>query len=327
MFAPLLVAALLLPSPASPEAPPAGAPAPQATPSRLERLPQVRVLCDALTPEERFAPKGDAVARARASREHAAGREAALDGRYDVTLAGDGLRFATYEPEEGRLALSDRSLLTAAGGSLRLWTTEDAGLPVTADEAAARRILEAQRRRTLSLSLVFVLPEDGEEAVCSHAEGALSYTLGVEPVSWRYLDAGAVLARGGEGSDRPPWTVADGARPRVEIAEPLEGGDPSVQAAVRAHAGGLERCYEGALKSDPGLDGALVADLDFTSGGVARAVHIALDSVQHEGLVTCVRDVLTRVALAGSQGQRAAIPIHFALEPPAGASGEGAGGR
>jgi hypothetical protein len=326
MFALLLAATLLVPPPASAEAPPAEAPAPRVAPRRLENLPQVRALCGALIPDERFAAKGDAVARARADRDHEARREAALDGRYDVTIPGDRLRFGSYDPEEGRLTLSARSVLAAAGGSLRLWTAEDAGLPVTADEAAARRILEAQKRRTLSLSLVFVLPEDGDEAVCSHAEGALSYTLGVEPVRWQYVDRGAVLARGGEGSDRPPWTVAEGARPRVDVAEPLEGGAAPVQAAVRAHAAGLAKCYEGALKADPGLDGSLVADLDFGPGGVEREVRIALDSVQDEGLVTCVRGVLERVALAGWQGGRVVVPIHFALDPP-GESGEGAGGR
>jgi hypothetical protein len=326
MFALLLAAALLAPPPVSSEAHPAEAPAPRLAPSRLETLAHVRALCDALTPEERFAAKGDAVARARADREHEARREVTLNGRYGVTVTGDRLRFASFDPEESRLTLSDRSILVAAGDSLRLWTTEAAGLPVAADEEAARRILEAQKKRTLSVALVFVLPEDGEEAVCSHAEGALSYTLGVEPVSWQYLERGAVLARGGEGSDRPLWTVAEGARPRVEVAEPLEGGSP-VQAAVRAHASGLEGCYQRALKAAPGLDGSLVADLDFGPGGVGREVRIALDSVQDEGLVTCVRDVLARVALVGWQGRRAAVPIHFALDPPPSESGTGAGGR
>ncbi len=266
----LLSLALLAPAAASP-APPAGPGAtarPQAVqPRPLESLAQVKALCDALTPVERFAPTGNAVERSRAEGAHEIRREAALTKRYTVTLPGDRLRFADYDSEERTLTLADRSELVAAGGGLRLFTVEDRGLPVTADETAARRILQAGARRALVLALTFVLPEDDDLAVCSHNAGALSYTLGVEPMSWEYRDDAVVLARGGEGAERPLVGADRGARPRVLVADMAER---DVQGAVQSRLRDLEGCYQRALQSDPVLDGAVVADVDLGAAGSRR---------------------------------------------------------
>jgi hypothetical protein len=46
-------------------------------------------------------------------------------------------------------------------------------------------------------------------------------------------------------------------------------------------------------------------------------VRLAADSVQDDAMTSCVRDVLSRPALPREAGERASVPIHFELLPPA----------
>ena len=291
----------------------------------LESPSQVHALCEALNPSERMIRKGDVVARARAEAEHDARRDVALSGRYRVRISADLLRFADYDPGEEQLALSKRAVLAAAGGTLRIWPVEDRGLPVTADVAAAQRIMEARARRALALTITFTLPDDDDEVACVHPNGSDRYALGIEPVGWEYVDGEQVLARGGEGSDRPLITAAQGARPRIRVSDPLGGGGRELRSAVEAREKDLEGCYQRALEQNPGLDGSLVAEVDL--GGGASSVRIAADSVQDEAMTACVTGVISRVEFPRGQEVRADLPIHFVLEPPPAESGSGAGSK
>lgn len=304
-------------------APPAPAPpAPDVTPVEgpvaLDGPDQVRALCEALTPPER-APTADRdpVAQGRAAADRTLRRAAALRRRYRVTIPGERLRFAPYDPAEGELALSQRSALTGAGGALRLWSTSSDGLPVAVDAAGAGRIAEVASRRELALELTFVLPDDDEDAVaCTHPNGSSRYGLGVEPFSWQYVQSGQVLARGGAGAERPLVTAAQGALPRVEIAAPVGADGEALQRALQGRAPDLERCYRSALQRDPALDGMLVADLDLAGAGAPRSVRMGLDSVQDEGLSSCVRNVVAATRFPGAGGGRAQVPIEFSLQAP-----------
>jgi hypothetical protein len=304
-----------------PGAPQRGLPAVSVRP--LETAAQVRALCDALTPVERLRARGDAVEQARAEADHQARRDAAVGARYHVTIGGDRLRFDQYEAEDQRLTLSDRTYLTGASGALHVWAAEDADLPVTVDARTAERIVKAAQKKTLALALTFALPEDDDEVICSHPAGAQLYTLGIEPLTWEYVDQGRVLARGGEGGDRPLVTAAEGARPRVEVAEPIGDGGPRVKSAVAARSRDLEACYARALQANPGLDGSLVADVDLSSG--TPTVRVAVDSLQDEVMLNCVRGVLARVEFPRDDVERTAVPIHFVLEPPLAQGGTGVG--
>ena len=184
--------------------------------------------------------------------------------------------------------------------------------------------MQAAGRRQLALALTFNLPEDDDEVMCAHRNGSSSWSLGVEPVAWEYLQGGEVLLRGGEGADRPTVTAAQGALARVEVSDPVGGGGPGVRSAVEARAQDLEVCYQQALKSNPALDGSLVADIELASGGAPREVRVAVDSLQDEALSTCVRGVLARTTFPRGEA-RAAIPIHFRLEEPAASGGSGSG--
>src|SRR5512141_2666411 len=95
------------PSPGEPTPPAAAATHPQV----LESPAQVRILCEALTPSERLLTKSDVVERARAEADHDARRDVALGARYQVRIAADRLRFAEYDAEEQRLALSEHAFL------------------------------------------------------------------------------------------------------------------------------------------------------------------------------------------------------------------------
>lgn len=298
--------------PAGPTARSAPAPAPRV----LESPAQVRALCEALAPSERLLPRGDVVERARAEAAHDARREAALEARYRVEISADRLRFGEYDPDEQQLVLSDRAFLSAAGGSVQVWPVEDAGLPVAVDGAAARRIVQAAAQGRLRLALTFTLPDDAD-VTCGHANGSSRYSLGVEPFRWEYLDRGQVLARGGEGADRPAVTAAEGARPRVRVSDPLGGGGRELRSAVQAREKDLEGCYQQALRQNPGLDGSLVAEVELARGA-ARSVRMAADSVQDEAMAGCVTGIISRVAFPEGAEVRADIPIHFELEPPAG---------
>src|SRR6266496_202283 len=212
----MLALALTLAVTASPPttARPTVEPPAASTPTAVQALDtpaQARALCDALTPTERLRPKGNAVERSRAGAEHAARREAALNGRYRVTIPAGRLWFAPYDAEERRLELSERAFLTGAGGALHVWAVESAALPVALDTAAAERLMQAAQRKTR------------------------------------------------------------------------------------------------ALQQNPGLDGSVVAEVD--AGGGARGVHLAADSLQDEGLTSCVRGVLSGVEFPRGTGERAEIPI------------------
>lgn len=281
----------------------AAAPGPDRPAARLGSAEELARLCAALDPSERLRTKGDAVARGEAEARQDAERDAAVTGRYEVVVPGAGLPFAPYDGPERRLALVEPVQLPVAGGVARLWPTEERSLAVEVDAAGARRIIDAQREGRLSLGLVFDL---GDETSCGKGARGKRFTIPVEPVSWRWLDGDAVVARGGAAVDRPLLTAAQGAKPRVDVGEPI-AGPVEAKKAVLARAVDLEACYAEALRRDPGLDGVLVADL----GGARPA--ISADSVGDPDLAACVQKVLA--PLAPAQG-RLAVPIRFELEPP-----------
>lgn len=292
---------------AQPGSPPAGntpriegAPEPGVT--RLASADDVVTLCRALEPSERLRTKGDAVALGEAALAHERARDAATVARYTLVVPAAKLAFAPWDATERRLLLDRGGFLSLDGSAARLWPTEEAGLPVEVDGAAARRILEAQAAGRLELALVFDLPDD---VSCGGGPaGKASHTLPVEPVSWRWQDGAQILARGGAGLDRPLVTAAQGASPRVVVGDPV-AGPREARNVVLQRSPALEACYAEALRRDPGVDGVVVAQL----GGSAPA--IAADSVGDAELSTCVKR-----ALDGAGG-KAAVPIRFELVPPA----------
>ncbi len=272
--------------------------------ARLVTADDVARLCHALEPSERLRARGDAVERGEAEATHEVDRDAAILGRYEVVVPAAGLPFAPYDGPERRLALSEPVQVPIAEGTARLWPTEERGLAVEIDAAGARRVLDAQRSGALALALVFDL---GDEAACGTGARGKKFTLGVEPVAWRWLEGATVLARGGAGVDCPVLTAAQGARPRVDVGDPI-AGPAEAKKAVLARSPELEACYAEALRRDPGIDGVLVADL----GGQRPA--ISADSVGDVDLAACVAKVLG--PLAPAQGGKVAVPIRFELEPP-----------
>ena len=282
----------------------AAAPAPDRPAVRLATAEDLARLCAALQPPERLRGGGDAVERGEAETKHDEARDAALTERYEVIVPASGLAFAPYDGPERRLALSEPVQLAVADGSARLWPTEERALPVEIEAAVARKMLEAQRAGTLSLALTFDLPDD---ATCGSGARGKKFTLPVEPVSWRWSDGASVLARGGAATDRPLLTAAQGARPKVDVGEPI-AGPAEAKKAVLARSADLEACYAEALKRDPGIDGVLVADL----GGQRPA--ISADSVGDADLAACVQRVLA--PLAPAKGGKGAVPIRFELAPP-----------
>jgi hypothetical protein len=273
------------------------APTPLATAADLARL------CAALDPAERLRVKGDAVARGEAEARQDAEHDAAVTGRYEVVTPATGLAFAPYDGPERRLALVEPVQIPVAGGVARLWPTEERSLAVEADAAVARRVIDAQRAGRLTLGLVFDL---GDDAACGKGARGQRFTVPVEPVSWRWMDGDVVLAHGGAAVDRPLLTVAQGARPRVDVGEPI-AGPPEAKKVILARAADLEACYAEALKRDPQADGVLVADL----GGARPA--ISADSVGDPDLARCVQQALAPLAPAAG---RLAVPIRFVLEAP-----------
>jgi hypothetical protein len=264
----------------------------------------VRRLCRALEPSERMRARGDAVERGVAEAAHDSERTAALKARYVASIPAVKLAFAPYDGPERRLALQEPVQLPFADGAARLWPTEARSLAVEAEARAAKHVLEAQRRGTLQLFVVFDLPDD---ATCGSGARGKTFTLPIDPVAWRWVDGLTVLAHGGAAAERPLVSAAQGARPRVEVGEPL-AGPAELKTAVMARSRDLEACYATALRKDPGLDGVLVADL----GGPRAA--ISADSVGDADFAACVRDALA--PLAPVQGGRAAVPIRFDLTPP-----------
>jgi hypothetical protein len=282
------------------------APAPgEATP--VETRDDVARLCRILEPTERVRATGDAVRRGEVAVGHETLRASALKGRYTARLAPAKLAFAPYDGPERRLALQEPVQLPLAGGAARLWPTDHRDLAVEADAAAARRVLDAQRRGTLALEVVFDLPED---ATCGTGARGKTFALGIDPVSWRWLDGDQAVAHGGAAAERPLVTAAQGAQPKIAVGDPISG-PLDAKKLVLARAADLEGCYREALKRNPGVDGVLVADL----GGARTA--ISADSVGDEDMAACVQKALAALV----PGTRAAVPIRFELAPPGDASG------
>jgi hypothetical protein len=270
--------------------------------TRLETADDVERLCRVLEPTERVRATGDAVRRGEVEAGHETMRGAALKGRYLARVAAAKLAFAPYDGPEHRLALQEPVQLPLAGGAARLWPTEHRDLAVEADAAVARRVLDAQRRGTLALEVAFDLPDD---ASCGAGARGRKFAIGIDPVSWRWLDGDALVAHGGAAAERPLVTAAQGAQPRIAVGDPISGPLDATK-AVLAKGGELEACYREALKRNPATDGVLVADI----GGARTA--ISADSVGDEQLAVCVQQALAALA----NGARAAVPIRFLLAAP-----------
>jgi hypothetical protein len=309
---PLLVLALGVTPPGKPSTPVVkeeGA-ASETAPARLATAEDVTKLCKSLDPAERLRAKGDAVERGEAEARHDAERDAALAARYEVIAEAARIPFAPYDGPERLLSLAEPVQIPFAGGAARLWPTEQRGLAVGADAAVARRVLDAQRAGTLSLAVVFDLPDDG---TCGAGDRGKKFTIPIEPVSWRWLDGEVTLAAGGAAAERPLLTLAAGAKPTVDVGEPL-AGPAELKKAVAARSSELEACYAEALERDPVLDGVLVADV-----AGAKPV-ISADSVGDAQLSACVQRVLG--PLAPAHGGRGAVPIRFELVAPGAAQGK-----
>jgi hypothetical protein len=311
LIAVVVLAAAASPAPASPGAASSGSASParpsQPAVAELTTAADARTLCDALVPEDRIRPSGSPLEGADARARLAAARAEATGRLYRAVIPGERLRFAAYDLEEAVLSLRPHAPLAAGDGALRLHPSQDSGLPVEADRAAVERILAARDAGQLALALTFALPED-DPSPCFQLAGAPSIALAAEPIAWEYRAGDTLLARGGEGADRPLVSAKEGATPRVRLG-PVEEGTP-VRAAVEGRLGDLEGCYRTALDRDPWLDGAVVADLD----PAAQGPRIAADTLQDDAMVGCVRTVLARVEPAGD---RAFVPIHFELSAPA----------
>lgn len=269
---------------------------------RLDTADDLARLCGALVPAERVHQVGDAVERGVAEALHETSRGAAMKERYAARIAAAKLPFAPYDGPERRLALQEPVQLPVAEGTARLWPTDHRDLSVEADALVARRVLDAQRRGALALELAFDLPDD---ATCGTGARGKKFTIPMDPVSWRWLDGDEVLAHGGAAAERPLVTAAQGARPKVDVGDPISGPLDATK-LVRAKGVELEACYREALKRNPAADGVLVADL----GGGRTA--ISADSVGDEELAVCVQKALATVG----GGVRAAVPIRFDLSAP-----------
>lgn len=280
--------------------------APAAAPRSLAGPADVAAVCEALTPPERLRAKGDALERGEQEQRQADARDDALAARYAVTVPAARLAFAPYDGPERRLALAE-PLAIEVGRRAKLWTVSERGLPVEVDAAGARRILDAQRAGRLALALTFDLPDD---AACGADPRRGGAALPIDPVDWRWMDGDALLARGGAGADRPLATAAQGARPKVDVGEPI-AGPSAAKRAVLARVGALGACYAEALRKDPALDGVLVVELS-----AATAPAVAADSTGSPELAACVERAL--VGLATLERGKAAVPIRFELVAPEG---------
>ncbi|MGC3996966.1 MAG: hypothetical protein QM767_05320 [Anaeromyxobacter sp.] len=279
---------------------PVVAPAP-VVPRQVDGPGELKALCARLTPTEQLRLEGDAVERGEREARHEEERQAAITGRYLVRVDGRGLAFAPYDGPERRLTLAEPAALPLEGGAVRLWMTEERGLPVKVDAGAARAILAAQRAGTLALLLTFDLPD---EAQCGAATAGKRFTLGAEPVEWIWLDGAQPLAQGGAAAERPVLDASRGARPRVDVGDPLAGG-AELKKAVLARAEALEGCYKDALRAAPALDGVLVVELG------APQPAVSADSTGSAELAACVARALAPVT-AGM----GTVPIRFELLPP-----------
>ncbi|MFT3916976.1 MAG: hypothetical protein QM704_23705 [Anaeromyxobacteraceae bacterium] len=295
----LLAAATPTPGLAAPGPAVAATGVPDVVPIEVAGPAELETLCQALEPAERLRTKGDALDRATAEDTQEERRDLATVARYRVTIPAGKLFFGPYARGEGRLALQDAVLLGFGGA--RLYCATEAGLPVEADLATAKRLFELQRKGELALELVFDLPDD---ATCSRGRPR---TLAVEPVSWRWRAGEEVLALGGAaGADRTALSAARGAQARVTVGEPLSG-PAAARKAIAARQDALGACYADALKRAPSLDGVLVAEV---TGAGSAAPKLSGDSVGDAALATCVQKALAGVTAAGGP---AAVPIRFEL--------------
>ncbi len=284
-------------------------------PVALDTAQALERLCGPFTPQGRLPTRGDVVRRAEAAAERRREREAAMARRYRVGIETKRMAFAPYDEGEQRLQLAPRLVLIGLGGARRLWATEDAQLPVEAPPPVARRVLEALSDGTLALSVTFDLAERDNEPACVHVPGSRQYTLAAEPIAWEWSSRGKVLARGGEGADRPLSSVAEGAKPRIDVGSPICDGDGGpVKELLAGRSGDLLRCYDGALARNPRLDGTLVIELRLDREGAARDVRISADSMQDDSMAACVREVAARPGYPREPRGRCSVPVTFALE-------------
>jgi hypothetical protein len=307
-YALVLLLASAAPAGAGPAVIRADGVAPEKLALRLASPEDVARLCRTLEPAERFRPDGDAVDRGEALSRHETERDAALRARYEVLVPAAGLAFAPYDGPERRLALTEPVQIPVGDGTGRLWPVEERALSVEVEAAGARRVLDAQRAGRLSLSLTFDLPDD---ATCGTGARGTRFTVPVDPVAWRWVDGGAAIAGGGAAADRPLLTVSQGARPTVDVGDPL-AGPAEAKKVVLSRTAELEACYAEALRRDPGADGVLVADI----GG--QRPSISADSVGDADLAACVQRALGPVAPVG--GGKVAVPIRFELVAPGAAA-------
>ncbi|HZZ83475.1 MAG TPA: hypothetical protein VFE30_02970 [Anaeromyxobacteraceae bacterium] len=264
-----------------------------AAPLPIETSEDAARLCAALAPPGRAGGLGEAA------------RAAALAGRYEVSVAAGGVRFQAWDPGEQRLSLDPAAFLAAAGGALRVWAPAAAGgMSVIASRSTLDRILAAREAGRLSLGVTFALRAEPGDTPCAHVPGARAATLEIAPLAWEWRDGDEPLAGGALESDRPAFSVTEGARPRVTVAPDAAGA----AARLQARAASLERCYRAALSRRPDLDGALVLELT-----PEAAPRVAADSVQDEELAACVR----RAASDLRSEALALVPVHFDLEAPA----------
>jgi len=299
---PALTILLLAATPAEPAARPAtlraeGGPGAEVEP--LAGADDVARLCRRLVPAERLRPKGDAIAQGEARTRQETLREAAITGRYEVTVPAARLAFAPYDGPEQRLEVAEPATLRL--GTAVLTAMEERGLAVQVNATVARRILAAQAAGRLSLRLVFDLPDD---AICASDPGGKRVGLGVEPVEWTWIEGGTPLAWGGVAGDRPAVTVALGAEPSVDVGEPIAGPSDAKKAVLTKRAE-LTACYAEGLRSAPALDGLLVVDL-------GPRIAVSADSTGSAALARCVEQALA--PLVGSAP--ASVPIRFELALP-----------
>ena len=265
-------------------------------------------LCKRLVPPERLRPVGDAVDQGEARSRQESDRDESIAGRYRIVLPATRIGFAAYDGWEQRLEVVEPATLRLEGGAVVLTATEERGLPVRVDAGLAKRILATKAAGRLGLELVFDLPDD---AVCGGDRRGRRYALNVEPVEWGWLDGEDVLARGGVAGDRPPVSTVLGAKPAVDVGEPIAGPREARQ-AVSARRADLDACYAEELGRDPAADGVVVVDL-------GARVAIAADSTGSTSLTACVERALS--SLAGSKA--ASVPIRFELRAPGSASHAG----
>ncbi len=184
-------------------------------------------------------------------------------------------------------------LPAAPAASVVLTATEERGLPVRVNAEMARKIVAARsadghsgcgwsstsRRRRL---------RRGSARQAVHAE------------RWsRWSGAGSratvVLAWGGVAGDRPAVSTAVGARPAVDVGEPIAGPSEARKAVAARRGASWSACYAEELKRD-------ASHRRRGGGGPGERVVVAADSTGSPELAACMERALA--PLAGSPGAR-----------------------